>query len=411
MRIKHLIPLSIFILSLTFTSCEESGIVPTGNTISGQIVYGLSTASNVEVVIGNESVITDNEGRFTINNVSFPYDLSVIYLNGDYVDIFMGLNNFSPIICIGGDNNITNSHKVSIYPELPIPPNSEADLQMFFKPTNNMPIVSELHLNTQSLNVYWNSKYSSLTGKLIILYKDGISQSYTKFYQSDEINLSNINNIYVLPIDSSEFTFDPDERVVNGYVYSSLGNSFQAGTVLSFSEDNPWPYPQPFFGGQANNNISITIPDIPVEYNSFFFVENYSSPDYAKGLFKYTEGGNNNFNLYPPPVAVTPVNDDSVSLYHTDFVWSQSEGNGVYRLLIYNHKRISVYTTSINARIPDLSQLGFDPFEYGHNYQWRVMKLFDFSGMDEFVSENYSQNGKYVSNTVKLTPDNHIILY
>ena len=412
---RNIIPLVSFVmLSLSLISCDES-VTPTGTSVTGQVVYDIGVASGVTVSIGNQVTQTDNEGKFTFDNVSIPYDVIIIYNNNAFADIYIGVSSTSPVINIGENSFAPESNKASILPHFPIAPKSQGDMRFFFKPDDNNPIIYYPYLTDQRLDVYWESGIETLNGKFIVLYENFLQHSYYWYAEKDSISLRDMMNMDIF-IDSTDLMLDPGERIISASIQSPLGSTLQLGYYQSFTGYKPLGYEYFPIGFSANNSFSITVPDnLPIPFSNYIFIQQYSSEGDAQGIFKYNEGGNNNFQFHSSPYIIYPAENDSTQLYYSDFSWTAVEGNGIYKATLVASsgptKVMNVFTASPNFRIPDLSYLQFDPFRYSNDYKWTVRKYFNFSGMDDFVFKNFTHNENYTSESGEVTNYTNIKLY
>lgn len=391
MKIKYLIPLSIFILSLTLTSCEESGIVPTGNTVSGQIIYGGYYNESFRILSDGNETIPDEYGNFSINVSSFPYDLFIAESNGSLIWIYDDLQTTQPYINLSTDPHLFYYKNSAIFKtHLDLDYNQR--VLSAFIPDNGqekVQVTSSGSLELHNTSITWNES-QSLTGRLIFLIftmsNNGTIISYDKFYEKDITITHNMNVLDTLH--NNDPFINPNESYVRGTIQNPKGPPQSTRSFLKIGFPNV--YNQWTWGASmVGYNFDFVVPvGLPVE----LFVEGLAyenfSPSSSKSQIRVIPGSDNNqINLNSRSTLIDPVENDSIILSNAQFRWANEGGVGIYELGIGSD--IKIYTSNPEVTIPDLQKLGL---QYRlEQSSWRVVKFYGSATLDEFFSKEVQE--------------------
>jgi hypothetical protein len=400
MKIIKLVLLSVIVL--TATSCEETGVTSGNLTVNGQLTNGNIYLPDFWVEIQGQRVKTDAEGKFSVHNVSAPYDVWVspsvggipyvtIYKNASSRELYL---NFFP-----GNGGSFHDNYSTIITTLPGLKSNQRAISAFI-PDNGEYVYCPSSWNTGSAftEVRWQGS-PNISGKLIIMYvtyqNDQTIISYDRYYERN-ISLTSLNH-YNDTIPSGYPYINPVESHVSGIINNSLNNWVKSNISISFPNNLLSIYLE---GITHSNSFDYIIPEsLPVNFTLKVSGEdNISFPITKRSQIMLPGTTNNIISLFTPPAILTPQENDSVSFYGSPFNWNQSDGDGIYMLEVHGTTSgtapIRIYTTSIEAIIPDLSSLGYTYLGNGTNYRFAVWKYYSFSGMDDFLTRQ-SQIDKY----------------
>lgn len=131
------------LLTLTATGTGKEPLVATtalalevrGITVKGRIEGGASSTVAIQIRIGETLTSIDGEGRFTIDDVALPYDLTVGVATGGMgiIDSYPGLTTTEPVVRnlfltgIGGDRSAT----INLTLGAAVPPDQQAKICAF----------------------------------------------------------------------------------------------------------------------------------------------------------------------------------------------------------------------------------------------------------------------------------------
>lgn len=404
MKTKSLV-IWTFLFVIFLTSCSNDPVTPGQGDINGQVGYDFGYLPNAKVEIEGKVTTTDDDGRFTIPDVTIPYDLKVMTSNGLDVIVMKGLSHTEPFVNFeAGYIQPTSKQSASIISTLDSMPASNERSLAIFIPDDGQPQVLSYYHTGQALNeirtdIYWIGG-PVVKGKVVILIFSVFENKIVKFNEYYEKNLLTIHDNSV---DSLRFGFPsaiPITTTVSGTVDNYSGTPAHIRMSLKFKNSlTQLPLEQRFGAFVYSFSVPGNIPEP-------FDIEVVARDNDQLGRKIVQSNSHNNIiKIYRPVDLVSPKELDSVTYYRTPFSWDPViAGPGLYELKIENHagafRRIRVISASQITTIPDLSQIGYNHIGGGVTYRWRVSRIFGLPDINDFVDGNFRNNIGFQGNTI-----------
>lgn len=391
---KYFFPLSLLIMSTIFTSCDE-GIVPGSTiTVNGQLTHSFSYLEDYLVEIDGKIATTDGHGKFTIQDVEVPYDIFVMLKGGRTATVFKDVSTTEPFLNLSvGNVNGYHGNFEQIVTTIPFLTSGQRAISSFI-PQNDVQVYcsSGWGVNKVITNIHWEGA-ASINGKQVILYftyENDKIVSYDRFYEK---NVTLSSQIHYDTIFTGDPFIDPVESHVSGTIVNPLNNSASSSkATLGFQNNMGFIQMESMLNSSKFNYI---VPEtLPID---FIFKVNVNASNYSgypisqinKILLPGTS--NNVINLHSPSYFISPLENDSISLYNSQIMWNQSDGNGIYMIDISaasGGSSVRIFTISLEEIIPNLSSFGFTYEGSGTIYRIAIWKYYNFLSMDDFLSKN-----------------------
>ena len=410
LRLTSLLMLG-FILFMYSCSNDDNDPVspaPTTNTVTGKVINEIGNGipnTTVFITGTNEPTTTGADGSFAISGVTAPYDL--IMVSGNFGFQYKGLSTFTPQLLAIGPASTSNSATLTV-----VIPAMTAGQQCraYFTDGVNVQSVSApivFPAVTKTFSVSWPSG-ASITGKIIVLIYTVSGTIISHYDKYGEIANYTINNggVQTQTFTSSDITVVPGNAIVTGSI-SSPANYNVSGSALLIKFGNAG---SPLSGSGlyqiAGNTYSYNVPTglttAPVISVEGVGTGPNNIQTFKAGTVTVPSTGNviileSAATLSSPPNGETNIN------FNTNFTFSSGSGTGLNVVSFTGQgKSFYVFTTASNVKLPDLSNLGLG-ISASTVYNWNLIKICTFSGIDQFVSSGIYFNPGYVSESFSET--------
>jgi len=358
--------------------------------------YALKT-----VIIGSQTTTTDNNGVFTINNVTTPYDVFLLTYATTAV-VLKGLTVSKPQIggFIGGA--LSSSMTVQIPT---VVPGSKATV-LFADTSSNSNVNGTGTIYEGSSNVNFNlggPNGNIISGIVYVLQYTqnaaGVITGYTKFGQQGvTITLGTNPTITFTP---PQLTTDPGESNVSGAVNAPVGYAgVSADLRLNFGAKNNIQNDGMNLQIINNSAFSFVVPSgLPSTLK--LSIEARSTNPSSHKILSVTPGTSNAvINLEQSPVLTSPPNGAVDIDTNSLFTYNQGSGTGINIVVMYNFgSSFTIYTKDNSVKIPNLAAYG-DPIGAMVQYDWFVARVNEFNSMDAFCSSFYKTNPMFNSSVI-----------
>ena len=397
MKALHIWLLS-FIQILLLSGCIDSPVNIGMNSISGKVVDANGfPCPNFKIYVNYLSTTkTDNFGNFSLNDINFPYELTV-YNDDGLLYIFSGIRKtHTEISLLSYFYNRDYQYNLKInFPLL-----KENKLAFVRFVSNENTSLSNYPISNEGDSVSFQEIYFSSTdpvlGKLIYLETDIENYDildFEKFAIKDVELFYQIENEFNFT--NEEISFDPDEINLGVNVFVPNGMyAYDPEIYLSFYNNK-------------NSDIQLTrwdyevksIPLLPLSIDYKIKIQNGAyGLNYEKSLrWIYINPGENAAIIHNiPPRPLLPLNF-SVNISDTSFfkIDDNSE-TGIYEYFfndINSNSKIYLYTDKKIFRMIDIPS-NFRLLENNRAYKWNVRKLTGYNSVDEFLSKPFIMNDK-----------------
>lgn len=396
----------IFSFSLIYLSCDI--ITETGSTVTGKVYsYEHIPVSNVRVTCGNQSVKTSEDGSFTINDLTYPYDLIVSDSLYGYATIFKGLSTGNVSLPLKNTGFISGQF-INIHVKIPFrifQPNTEG--KIYFTDGNYMSSYSEIskYDTGAALELYTSEP---VEGKLILLtYKkdnSGKIVSYENFGESKSLEFHpGVMNNY--RFDSTDISLNPGEQTVTGsFQYPPGSYTSYANFYLNFSAKNSFSYARICEIG--SNIFNFIIPTgLPSEYTAHIKNDSYGGTSgYSSEDFIVYPDIPNRPEVKQAPAIISPGNNITIVNNNTEFSFTEGTGSGIYIVSLYNRNKNVMYrivTSNTSFTLAQLEGMGFGRIN-NNAFYWDVVKTGPVSSINDYVTDFFNKGTNFSSGTATM---------
>jgi len=390
---------------------DSPGTGPNGITINGVVRDPVGEPINDAVVLvpGKSPVTTAADGRFSIPDITPPYDIEVFVRSENTVEIYKGLNRSDPILDWWvSDAGPTQTATISGT----VPPANPVTTVFFVGvgPTVVGGGNADPTTGRYTFTVSWHGSTTSHAGVLYllrwqpqpVLHVGTVPASYNG-YASKPLTITAGGTFAGNDFAASEVT-DPPEQSITVSVLVPAGSPPQGFTLnsqaldLEFGEGHvEWtqvskPSEIPF--GIIPNPFTYTVPAIAgVVFG--VYADAYQSDHGWTHFFKGDIPGNSTgviVTLEEPSHLLAPADSATAIDATTLFSWSQGGGAGVniFQVIPDDAAKPSLYmlTSATDATLPDLAGTGIR-WPAGASYHWFVERDFPLASVDEAAGDWY----------------------
>ncbi len=362
--------------------------------VFGQVVKGMDVK-----VTGKETAttITDSNGKFTIKDVTVPYELVVVNKKDKIATVYQGLKRPDPIITIFGDPTGLNKGNVegalsggAGFPE----PSGTVSGVVFGAPNIVSLFLSNSISSDKTTGKYlikdlrWSGGTTVNLTAHALQFKStaGLPTDYTGYGKKASILLQDSKtlsgqDIVMKDVAESRFSgnvFIPSAyQIANNALFANFGKGAQAALLTDIlkTKNLSFDYVTP-----AIKEATIT---------SLFSAKKtrYTTTVINTGLATNTSG----LTVSIPSAAehISPANKATAVDYGTSFSWTEFK-NGIH-VIRFNagpgKPQYNVYTKDSSTSIPDLSDMGLTLPKHTR-YSWTIEGLSPFANMDEAAAVN-----------------------
>jgi hypothetical protein len=348
----------------------------------------------IKVIINGVETETDSYGKFRIQNVPSPYDITIADKSSSTAVIYKNINIDNPELILFGaviDKNINAAFINVKFPE--IPQKSTAILKFISQDDFSSRIIEAYSGdNNKTIPVYWPQTKPSISGKVVFIQKD--TYEYESFIEKNitlsksnipvKTNLTSGNS--VIPKTSSVVVNSPDknysEKSIS--VFADFIDFSDGSEVMLFSDVGKL------------HSVKCLIPEL------FPFSGKYR----VKSNIKFKDGSGyetNNF-IKPlgkvsiqnesPPELQTPTDNFLGANGNTEFYYSLGSGTGIYVIQFKSvNTKLNFYIVT-RERSAFLNYLSRDEFRRSGSveFRWRVNKYLTYFSVDDFVKPAVFKN-------------------
>lgn len=407
MLFKMIFP-AIIILSISVIHLSCDILTSTSANVNGKVYnFQHQPLSNIKVTAGEQTVITSEDGSFSISGLSFPYDIIVNDSVRRSATVFRGLSTENIILPV--DYSFYSNLFTKIRIKIPLSIIQSGSLgKIIFTDGNYVNYYSDINSYDTGAVININTN-NSVFGKLIVLtYKkdnNGNITSYENYGESPQLQIfPGITNKY--QFDSLDLTLNPVEQPVSGSFELPDGyNSGSSYFYLSFSSKETYFTSSEFEGiGSFIFNFPVPV-GIPSGFNTI--VHNYS----AGGEFGASSA---DFPVYPntanrpevklAPAVISPENHSTTVSNSTEFSYSAGTGEGIYVVSFHNNYRdvnFYIVTSKTSVTMEGLESLGFG-YNNNNDFYWSVSKRGPAGSMNDYVTNFFEEPGYFKSESKTL---------
>ncbi|MCB0728713.1 MAG: carboxypeptidase-like regulatory domain-containing protein [Ignavibacteria bacterium] len=348
----------------------------------------------IKVIINGAETETDRYGKFRLQNIPTPYDVTIADKNTSTAVIYENINIDNPELILFGaviDKNLNAAFINVKFPE--IPQKSTAILKFISQDEFSSRLIEAFSGdNNKTIPVYWPQTKSSISGKIIFIQKD--TYEYESFIEKNiTVSKSNIpvktnlkSGNSVNPKTSSIIVNSPDKnytaKSVN--VYADFMDFSENSEILLYSDEGKL------------NSVKCIIPEL------FPFSGKYKVKSNVQ--FKNGSGYETNNFVKPndkvsiqnesPPEPQTPTDNFLGANGNTEFYYSLGSGTGVYIVQFKSvNTKLNFYIVT-KERSTRLNYLSRDEFRRSGSveFRWRVNKYLTYFSVDDFVKPSVFKN-------------------
>lgn len=364
---------------------------PTTMVVTGRVV-GVpgNPLAGLTVAIGERTTVTDANGRFSVSEVTPPYDLTLVAPGTPpLVGIYQGLTRPDPTLAFlffvasGEPNTGFVSGTVSEGDE--IPSDGEVTGALFASPEASGLVT--LGSRDYTLPLAWFGPTTTIGTVHVLQWKSPgpgrVPTAYTGFGTVTAVRVTDgLTND-----EASMQLFDPGNTSIAGTVVAPAGSTvLSKDLALEFADHAILPLgserdDQPRFSFPVPENITLTA----VVSTTAQFASGAVSFRREAGI---PRGATDVSLVLPTPVlSSTPADAAGDVSPSTEFRWSPFAG-GVH-LVIFSGEAAAtpsyyVVTRETSTRIPDLTALGA-AFPAGAFYDWFVVGFAPFASVDDYI--------------------------
>jgi hypothetical protein len=402
MCFRKIIPVLVLIYAcLQFNSCDNS-VDPSAGTVSGKLYgYNHTAIENLKVTIQNRTAYTSADGSFTLNGISYPYDVIItdsarreatVYKNISVNNIEMYFDQYSGSIYSAAIN-------VQILGEsLP----SDKKWKVIFTDREFINEYTEVTGINPTAGLLINMDKNIVSGRLIALsYKKDNNGNVTSYENFGSFPLYNIQsgNTYNYWFDSLSLAFNPGEQTVTASI-NIAAVPFSTEFYLSFGTKNRPDNYGYTFSYLTGNNFNFKIPTgLTLPFSTVILNNTTLSSGYSYQEYNIFPNSNNDLTVNVPPIPFSPDDGAKDVNNNTQFSFNAGTGNGVYEIILINKSRYSEYriiTSENNFTLEGLDKLGFGNIN-NNIFDWRVTKKGPASSVNDYVTNYYNEQNHFYS--------------
>ncbi|HMQ69750.1 MAG TPA: hypothetical protein PKC58_12245 [Ignavibacteria bacterium] len=395
-------PIFFSVISIIFFSCEDGMLNRSG--VSGKIYYeNLVPASNKQVMISDATVLTGPDGSFLVNNVVFPYDITLIDSNYSYPEytVYKNLTTENVNLVLDYIGNSTYNAMIEINFTGNVFANDLEGKLIFTDGEYFNKYVSFQNFSNNS-TTYLNIDLpdNSVTGKIILItYKKNNTGEIISYENYGEINSVIINSIGYnsYTFDSAAVSLNPGEVSVSGSNNILPGENRTLNSIFYLSYTNKnyrYNYLSSDFGNVTGDNFNFLIPTgLPTPFNVFVKKDIYAGGGVLSGNYLVEPGIYNNIEIKSPSLPINPEANASNVTNNTYFTYSAGGGKGVYEIFIKNTSALVSYrivTASENFSMNDINIRGFESIK-DNDFFWLIFKHGEFISMNDYAIDKINR--------------------
>lgn len=391
----------ILILSVMtlLNSCENNSVVtPTIGTLAGK-VYSVSkfTLGNIEIKVGNNSVLSSNTGEFSMNDVEFPCDVTLRYNGSNYVTKYLNVTEGTNAFIVYGVDSYTLTTKIKITLPTGIFDNSNSGTFIFSDGMNvNLSKNFDSQTPQEDLFVYYGGSVSVIGKIHVIIYNEVNSKvmTYDNYAYSEDIEpVIGQETTYDFSID--RFNLNPGEKTVNINIPVLPSIGYVGFNFVSFSPfknlNSEYSVRQNFFLQSPEVVIPLNIPGL------VSFAEIHTSGYVGKE--RLTEESSQSFETKNDPQLISPEDNATGISGTSKFTFSQSQGSGVYVIEVYNttsHKRYNLVKKDNSFLFSEIMEMS-EGSTSNKTYNWYVRKFGEAADVKDYLNNYFNSEVSYRS--------------
>jgi len=393
---------SFVILAIFIYGCGSDPVTPpavTKITVNGKFldIFG-NPASGKNVMIGTQTTTTDNNGSFTINNVTTPYD-AYFLASASQVFVFKGLSIANPQL----PGSISGVLPPNLTVQIPMVPNGSKAMVLYEDTVtgyiSGSAIISP-GSNHASINL-GGINGQPTAGKIYVLQynidANDVITSYTNYGAKSFIMIIGSNP--TVAFTWQQLSIIPGTSMISGSVnvpqgYNTNGTGFYVNFGTKNNRGNSGGNVQFISGNTFIYNVPTGLPD-PV----FLNVQASLTGVFSERMITVNAGTSNAvINLDAPTMLTNPVMGEINVDTNTIFTYTPGTANGIHIVLLNGGgKNFVIFTSNITAKMPNLAAY---PIGSNIHYDWQVFKFMDFNNINDFCSQHFLLNPAFKSITI-----------
>lgn len=401
MCIRKILPALIITSAILFFNSCDNSVDPTFGSVSGKIYgYNHTAIENLKVTIQDRSVYTSADGSFTLNGISYPYDVIITDSVRRKATVYkkLSVNNIGLYIDKYSGSNYSAAIYVHILGESV---QSDKKWKVIFTDRENVNEYAEVTGINPTAGLLLNMDKNIISGSLIALsYKKDNNGKITSYENFGSFPLYNIQsgNTYNYWFDSLSLAFNPGEQTVTASI-NVAAVPYSTEFYLSFgtkSRPDNFGYTFSYLTG---NYFNFKIPtDLPLPFSTVIINNTTLSSGFSYQEYNVFPNSNNDLIVNVPPIPLSPSEDAKNVNTETQFSFNSGSGNGVFEIILTNQSRFSEYriiTAENNFTLEGLDKLGFGSIN-NNIFEWRVTKNGPAASVNDYVTiYNNEQNHFY----------------
>lgn len=401
MLFRKFLPAIIILPVCLFSSCDNVVDSPSGSVTGKLLSYNHSPIENLKVTIQEQSVMTSADGSFTLNNISYPYDVIITDSANRKASIFkdINVNNIElPLKEYGGAGYHADINVQIADSRLQI----GKKWKVIFTDREFINGYTELSGINPSANIFLDMNKNITSGILIAISfirdNNGNITSYENFGSYHVYNIQS-GNTYNYTFDSLSTSLNPGEQNVSASL-SVTPAPYSTEYFLSFGTKNkPVNYGYTF-SYLSGIYINLKIPTgLPLPFTTVILNNTVSNSGNSYQEFTVNPNIFNVLTINTPPVPISPADGAENVNNQTPFSFNSGTGNGIYEIELINNSRFSRYkiiTSQQDFTLEGLDKLGFGNIN-NNIFDWNVSKTGPANSMDDFVTNYFNQQNHFSS--------------
>ncbi len=387
--------------TLTATNTTGSATAPaavtvaTGITVNGLVkdFSGEPISGAAVLVAGKSPVTSGSDGKFSVSNVSPPYDITLILSTQKTAVVYKGLTRTDPTLLY---LDFTGAAKTAVINGTVPVAAGKVTAVLFVSGTVGGLDVADPTTGAYSMTVYWYGAAAAKTGQLYVLrWTPGagpafLPTSYDGY--GNKAQTISAGGTFTQDFAPGELN-DPPEQSIGGtvtvpanYTLSDRELVFMFGSLPVFIAQET---------GTLSNTFTYNVPNVSGLQLTFGVYAEAAGSSRVTSFFRTgISGGATNVSvpLETAPQLALPVNAATGVDATTAFTWSQGTGTGVNVFDVFpissSNPRFFVFTTTADAKIPDLSAQGMG-LPASASYRWQVERYMPVASTDAAAGSGF----------------------
>ncbi len=391
MYIRRILPVLVLVYAcIQFNSCDNS-VNSSSGTVSGKLFgHNHTGIENVKVTVQDKTAYTSADGCFTLNGISYPYDVIITDSASRRATIYKNISVSN--IELYSDQYSGSNYSAAIYVQiLGESVQSGKKWKVIFTDRENINEYAEVSGINPTAGLLLNMDKDIVSGRLIALsyFKDnnGKITSYENFGSFPLFNIQS-GNTYNYWFDSLSLAFNPGEETVTASI-NIAAVPYSTEFYLSFGTKNSPGNSGYNFSYLTGSYFNFIIPtDLTVPFSTVILNTTTLPAGFSQQVYNVNPVSGNDLIVFNPPIPLSPSEDAKNVKTETQFSFNSGSGKGVYEIILTNLSRLSEYriiTADNNFTLEGLDKLGFGSIN-NNIFEWRVTKKGPAATVNDYVT-------------------------